>query len=109
MAYDETLALRIKAELQTRAAIAERKMFGGLAFMISGNMCCCVTDQGLMVRVGVDAYEDALAQPHAGLMDLTGRPMKGWVLVAPEGVASDAGLVEWVTQGAEFAATLPAK
>ncbi len=109
MAYDETLALRIRAELQTRAAIAERKMFGGLAFMISGNMCCCVTGKGLMVRVGVGAYEDALAQPHAGLMDLTGRPMKGWVLVAPEGVVSDAGLVEWVTQGAEFAATLPAK
>ena len=109
MAYDETLATRIRAELQTRAAVAERKMFGGLAFMIGGNMCCCVTDQGLMVRVGVDDYEDALAQPHAGLMDLTGRPMKGWVLVAPEGVASDAGVVEWVTQGAEFAATLPAK
>ena len=109
MAYDETLATRIRAELQTRAAIAERKMFGSLAFMIGGNMCCCVTDQGLMVRVGVDAYEDALAQPHAGLWTSAGRPMKGWVLVAPEGVASDAGVVEWVTQGAEFAATLSAK
>ena len=109
MAYDETLAPRIRAELQTRATIAERKMFGGLAFMIGGNMCCCVTDKGLMVRVGVNAYEDALAQPHAGLMDLTGRPMKGWVLAAPEGVASDAGLAEWVTRGVEFAATLPAK
>ena len=109
MAYDETLANRIRADLSRRSDISERKMFGGLAFMLAGNMCCCVTGHGLMVRVGPDAYEDALAQPHAGLMDLTGRPMKGWVLVQLPGLNSDAALTQWVTQGAEFAATLPAK
>ncbi|MYC32904.1 MAG: TfoX/Sxy family protein [Chloroflexi bacterium] len=109
MAYDETLAARIRASLAHHSGLSERKMFGGLAFMLSGNMCCCVTEHGLMVRVGPDAYEDALSQPHAGLMDLTGRPMKGWVLVQLEGLASDAALSQWVQRGAEFAATLPPK
>lgn len=109
MAYDETLAARVRADLAERAEIAERRMFGGLAFMMSGNMCCCVTEHGLMVRVGPDAYQDALAQPHAGLMDLTGRPMRGWVLVQPAGLESDGDLSRWVAQGADFAATLPAK
>ena len=109
MAYDETLAERIRPSLSDHSGLSERKMFGGLAFMLSGNMCCCVTEHGLMVRVGPDAYADALAQPHAGLMDLTGRPMKGWVLVQLEGLASDAALSQWVQRGAEFAATLPPK
>ena len=109
MAYDEMLAARVRAGLAERAEIAERRMFGGLAFMLSGNMCCCVTEHGLMVRVGPDAYQDALAQPHAGLMDLTGRPMRGWVLVDFAGLESQAGLSQWVTRGAEFAATLPPK
>ena len=109
MAYDETLAARIRAELSGRSDIAERKMFGGLAFMLAGNMCCCITEHGLMVRAGPDAYEDALAQPHAGLMDLTGRPMKGWVLVDFAGLKSQAGLTQWIRRGAEFAATLPPK
>ena len=109
MAYDETFAARIRDNLSHHSSIAERKMFGGLAFMLSGNMCCCVTEHGLMVRVGPDAYENALSQPHAGLMDLTGRPMKGWVLIQLEGLASDAALSQWVQRGAEFAATLPPK
>ena len=109
MAYDETLAERIRGTLLTRSNVGERKMFGGLAFMLDGNMCCCVTEHGLMVRVGPDAYEDALSQPHAGLMDLTGRPMKGWVLVQLEGLVSDAALSQWVQRGAAFAATLPPK
>lgn len=109
MAYDETLAARVRADLADRAGISERRMFGGLAFMLSGNMCCCVTGHGLMVRVGVDAYEDALAQPHAGPMDMTGRPMRGWVLVQAGGLASDDALAQWVSQGAEFTATLPVK
>ena len=109
MAFDETLAARVRASLVGHSAIDERRMFGGLAFMLSGNMCCCVTEHGLMVRVGPDAYEDALGQPHAGVMDHTGRPMRGWVLVQIAGLASDATLNRWVTQGAEFAASLPAK
>lgn len=109
MAYDERLAQRVRSAPECRSGVAERKMFGGLAFMIGGNMCCCVTDRGLMVRVGTDAYAEALAQPHTGEMDMSGRPMRGWAPVAPEGVASDAGLTEWVRRGAEFAATLPPK
>lgn len=109
MAYDESVAARVRASLAGRSGIDERRMFGGLAFMLGGNMCCCVTEHGLMVRVGPDAYEDALAQPHAGLMDLTGRPMRGWVLVQIEGLASEAALSRWVKQGVEFASTLPAK
>ncbi len=109
MAYDESLAARVKETLSGHPDIAERKMFGGLAFMLAGNMCCCVTDQGLMVRVGPEGYEEALALPHAGVMSMTGRPMRGWVLVQPAGLESDAGLNQWVGRGAEFAATLPAK
>ena len=109
MAYDESLATRVKEILSVRADVAERKMFGGLAFMLAGNMCCCVTESGLIVRVGSEGYEEALALPHAGLMDFTGRPMRGWVLVRPGGLTSHAGLNEWVTRGIEFAATLPRK
>lgn len=111
MAYDENLAGQIRRILHNSAgaAITERKMFGGLAFMRRGNMCCCLTDKGLMVRVGTDAYADALAHPHAGLMDLTGRPMRGWVLVAPAGLTTAADLGTWVSRGAAFAATLPPK
>ena len=109
MAYDESLAARVKEILSEHPDIGERKMFGGLAFMLAGNMCCCVTDQGLIVRVGLENYSDALALPHAGVMDITGRPMRGWVLVQPAGLESDAGLNQWVGRGAKFAATLPAK
>ena len=109
MVYDETLAERVRGSLAGRSGIDERRMFGGLAFMLDGNMCCCVTEHGLMDRVGRDGYDDALAKPHARVMDLTGRPMRGWVLVELEGLASDASLAQWVTQGAEFAATLPSK
>lgn len=109
MAYDETLAERVRERLAGRCGIDERRMFGGRAFMLDGNMCCCVTEHGLMVRVGPDGYEDALAQPYAGVMDMTGRPMRGWVLVELEGLTSDDVLARWVTQGAEFASTLPPK
>lgn len=109
MAYDESLAARVKEILSEHPEIAERKMFGGLAFMLDGNMCCCVTNRGLMVRVGPGDYAAALALPHAGVMDITGRPMRGWVLVEPAGLESPPNLTEWVKRGAAFAATLPAK
>lgn len=109
MAYDESLAARVKEILSEHPDISERNMFGGLAFMLAGNMACCVTDRGLMVRVGPDCYAEALALPHAGVMDLTGRPMRGWVLVQPAGLESDAGLSQWVERSVEFTATLPAK
>ena len=109
MAYDEALAARVRESLPIRTDLAERKMFGGLAFMLAGNMCCCVTDKGLMVRVGPKGYQEALALPYAGVMDMTGRPMRGWVLVQTEGLQSRPSLSEWVSRGADFAATLPAK
>ena len=109
MAYDESLAARVKELLSEHPDIAERMMFGGLAFMLAGNLCCCVTDRGLMVRVGPEDYADALTLPHAGVMDITGRPMRGWVLVEPAGLETDASLKTWVFRGAGFAATLPPK
>ena len=109
MAYDEALAARVRESLPIRTDLAERRMFGGLAFMLAGNMCCCVTDKGLMVRVGPEGYQEALALPYAVVMDMTGRPMRGWVLVQPEGLQSRPSLSEWVSRGADFAATLPAK
>lgn len=109
MAFDETLAQRVRDALSDQPGITERRMFGGLAFMLHGNMCVCVNQSSLMTRVGPDAYAAALAQPHAGLMDLTGRPMRGWVLVAPAGLATDAGLSEWIGRATAFTATLPPK
>jgi TfoX/Sxy family transcriptional regulator of competence genes len=109
VAYDETLALRVRAALGGQTGVVERKMFGGLVFMVNGNMCCGVAGDRLMVRVGLAAYEDALTQPHAGLMDFTGRPMRGSVIVAPAGLASDADLAAWLHRGLDFVDTLPAK
>ena len=109
MAYDESLAARVKEILSEHPDIAERNMFGGLAFMLAGNMACCATDRSLMVRVEPDGYAEALALPHSGVMDITGRPMRGWVLVEPAGLESRASLAEWVERGTTFAATLPTK
>ena len=109
MAYDEALAARVRAILESRADYAEKKMFGGLCFLLGGHMCCGVTGSELMVRVGPDAYDDALAQPHARVMDFTGKPLRGMVYVADDGIASDAGLGEWVGRGVAFAGSLPPK
>ena len=109
MAYDEMLAERITAILASHSGLTERKMFGGIAFMLNGHMCCGVTMSDLMVRVGPDAYEDSLAQPHARPMDLTGRPMTGMIYVGAAGYEDDAGLRAWVDRGVTFAASLPPK
>ena len=109
MAYDEQLAQRVRRALAGRPGISERKMFGGIAFMLNGNMCAGVIRDQLMLRVGPAHFEDALAQPHARPMDFTGRAMKGMVYVGREGLRSDAGLAGWLRRGVEFAATLPAK
>ena len=90
MAYDEELAERIRAALADRTDVIERKMFGGLTFMLRGNMCCGVEKTNLMVRVGPERYDEALAQPHARLMDFTGRPMKGMVFVGRRGTRATA-------------------
>ncbi len=84
-------------------------MFGGIAFMLNGNMCCGVINDDLMVRVGPDGFEDALGRPHARPMDFTGRPMKGFVFVGSEGTDASATLIGWVQRGVAFAGSLPAK
>lgn len=89
--------------------VSERKMFGGLCFMSSGNMCFGIIDSELMVRVGPDAYTEALALPHARVMDFTGRSMRGMVYVSAEGVSEDGDLRIWLERGLDFANSLPAK
>lgn len=109
MAYDEGLAQRIREALADGDGLTERRMFGGIAFMLHGNMAVGISNDELMVRVGPDRYDEALAQPHARVFDMTGRAMRGWVVVAAEGIADDGALDAWVQKGAEFARSLPAK
>lgn len=110
MAYDEDFAHRIREHLINEPGVTEKAMFGGLAFLLHGNMAVGVSNSGeLMVRVGPDASDDALAHPHTRLFDMTGRPMKGWILVAPEGLKSRQQLGAWIKRGVQFARTLPAK
>ena len=110
MAYDEQLAERVRKELASRDGLTERKMFGGIAFMLHGNMCCGVIKSDLMVRLSHEEAERALREDnHTRLMDFTGRPMRGMVLVGPDGLESDQDLGQWVDWAAEFVSTLPPK
>jgi TfoX/Sxy family transcriptional regulator of competence genes len=109
MAYDETLAQRIRAVLPAVPGLAEKKMFGGISFLVDGNLACSVSKDNLLVRIGLDAIAVALAQPHVRAADMTGRPMKGWILVEPAGIQSDDDLTRWLTQGLGFAQSLPVK
>jgi TfoX/Sxy family transcriptional regulator of competence genes len=109
MAYDENLAQRMRVYLADQEDLQERKMFGGLAFMVRGHMCCGVVGNELMVRVGSEQYTAALAQPHAREMDFTGRPMKGMVMVATDGVVSNEALGQWIQRGITFVSSLPPK
>ena len=109
MAYDEDLAERVRGVLAARSELSERKMFGGIAFMVAGNMACGVLGEELIVRLGDEEGEKALAEDGVRPFDFTGKPMKGIVFVSPERTADDAGLAEWVDAGADYAASLPAK
>jgi TfoX/Sxy family transcriptional regulator of competence genes len=109
MAYNEELAERIRTIVGNGPGISDRKMFGGIAFMLNGNMFCGITRDDLMVRVGAERFQEALASPGARPMDFTGRPMKGMVFVGPEGYGTDEQLRGWVEQTLEFARSLPAK
>jgi hypothetical protein len=102
MSYDEHLATRIRKHLAGRTDVVEKRMFGGLCFMVGGAMCCGLTKTDFMVRVGPDRYDDALAQPHTRPMDFTGRPLKGMVYVGPEGLRTEAALATWVRRGLAF-------
>jgi hypothetical protein len=109
MAYDEEFAERVRDALALREEVTERRMFGGIAFMLAGNMACGVLGDELIVRTGPEDTERALAESHTRAFDFTGRPMNGFVVVAPEGIVSDEELTGWVDAGADFAASLPAK
>ena len=109
MPYDEALADRVRAVLAPREELSERKMFGGIAFMLAGNMAVGIVGDDLMVRLGREDAERALAEPHVRPMDFTGRPAKTTVYVDPAGTASEDDLAGWVEAGADFAASLPAK
>ena len=109
MAFDESLAGGIRDALAHKSNIVEKKMFGGVCFLLNGNVLVGVWKDSLIVRVGPDAYEAALTEPHVKEFDITGRPMKGYVFVEPDGYASDEALLEWVSGSHRFAAGLPPK
>ena len=109
MAYDEGLAERVRERLAGEDGLAEKAMFGGIAFLVGGNMSVGLRGEDLMVRVGPEGTEEALAQPHARESFMGERLMKGWILVAPAGVAEDADLRAWIDRGVGYARTLPPK
>ena len=110
MAYDEALAERIRDVLTAREGVTERKMFGGIGFMVGGNMACGVSSTSeLIVRLDPEDYDRGVAEPGARPFELTGRSMKGWILVEADAVAGDEELAGWVDAGADYAASLPPK
>jgi TfoX/Sxy family transcriptional regulator of competence genes len=110
MAYDEVLAHRIRELLGEELGVSEMSMFGGLAFLLNGNMSVAASSKGgLMVRVGAEGSEAALARPHARPMEMRGRSMTGWVRVDAEGLATKRQLSGWVERGVRFARSLPPK
>lgn len=109
MAYDEKLAERVRKTLGRRRGVTEKKMFGGLCFLVNGNMACGVEKENLVIRVGPEHYERALSRPEARPMDFTGRALKGFVYVSPPGFRTAAALKKWVELGAGFARSLPKK
>jgi TfoX/Sxy family transcriptional regulator of competence genes len=109
VAYDEKTAERVRRLLSRQRNLVERRMMGGLCFMVNGSMCCGVSASALMVRVGREAYPRMLAQVHVRPLEFAGRRPKGFVLVDPEGYRTDAALATWVRRGTDFVSTLPAK
>jgi TfoX/Sxy family transcriptional regulator of competence genes len=109
MPYDHDLANRVREQLAGEDAVSEMEMFGGVAFLLHGNMAVGVTHDDLMVRLGKESAGPAAEEPHARPFDLSGRPMRAWVLVEPDGVRDDAELRAWVERGAAFAKSLPPK
>ena len=109
MAYDEGLAERIREELSGIGGVVEKRMFGGLGFIVQGNMACGVHGQEMIVRVGPVEHPKALKKAHVRVFDMSGKPMAGWLMVEPEGIASDKDLAHWVKLGTQYALSLPAK
>lgn len=109
MPYSEELATRIRTAIGRKKGIEEKKMFGGVGFLLNGNMLVGVWKDSLIVRLGAEEGEDALRQRHVRLFDITGKPMKGWVMVAAEGVETDDEVKVWVQWAVKFVKTLPVK
>ena len=109
MAYDETALQRLRAELGTLPGLTEKKMFGGICFLIGGNMVCGVLGDDLIMRVGAAQHAAALAQPGARVFDFSGKPMTGWVMVAPAGYAAEDDIAHWVRMAVAYTGSLPAK
>jgi len=109
MAFDQALADRIREGFLTTTGISEKKMFGGIVFLLNGNICVGVWHDALIVRMGRSEAEAALYEPHVREFDVTGRPMAGWILVDPPGIENDRDLAEWLYRACDFVKTLPAK
>lgn len=109
MAYDEMLAEKLRDILDQDETLVEKKMFGGLAFLSNGNMAVGVSGDSLIVRVGADGYEAAIAEPGVDVFGKAGSPMTGWVLVSPSRLRDEPNLRHWVDRGMSFASTLPPK
>ena len=109
MAYDEGLAERVRGHLEGAPELREQKMFGGLCFMVAGHMCVGIMGDELMVRGGKERNDELLARPHARVMDFTGRPMKGFVIVGVDGIAEDDDLGDWIDDALDHALSLPPK
>ena len=109
MAYDHQLAERIRKGLARRKGIQSKAMFGGMGFLINGNMMVGVWKTSLIARLGVEDGNSALREPHVRPMDMTGKPMKGWIMVSPAGLLRDADLQQWLDRAMRYVKTLPAK
>jgi TfoX/Sxy family transcriptional regulator of competence genes len=107
MAYDEQLAERVRKKLELRKGVTEKKMFGGLSFLLHGKMCCGVLGDDLIVRIQPKDYESALQEASVRPMDFTGRPLKGFIYVGPEGCQTEEALSRWIEHGVEFVLSLP--
>ncbi|MEW6044778.1 MAG: TfoX/Sxy family protein [Thermoproteota archaeon] len=106
MVYDEKLAERVRESLKRKKGITEKKMFGGIAFLLNGKMFCGIIKNDLVVRTGPQYYQKALAKRHARTMDFTGKPMKGFVYVGYDGCKTEKTLSEWVDTGLRYVGTL---
>jgi len=109
MAFDQGLAQRIREQLADTGGLTEKQMFGGLAFLVDGNMCVGVIGEELIARVGLDGTDAALERPGSRLFDFSGRPMKGWITVDPAALEDDDALAAWIDDALGFVRTLPPK
>ena len=109
MSYDPAAAERVRHLLSGRTDVAEKKMVGGLSFLVNGNMCCGITGMALLVRVGAESREQALREPYVRPMLFADRPLSGFICIEPDGYTADDALASWVQRGLDFVSALPAK